>query len=118
METEQINLRLNKEVIRFYQDKAKKDDRTKNYYIKKIINDGAKINNKVACSNQVDIEELTGGHGLVGDLIDYLNLRAGTKFQKKSSGSKRLIEARLKQFSVDDCKTVIDKKCREWPYRS
>lgn len=49
------------------------------------------------------------------EIIDYLNLKAGTNY-KYSKASRDCIEPRLKDFSIDDCKTVIDKKCAEWLY--
>lgn len=46
-------------------------------------------------------------------VIDYLNQRVGTKYQKTKS-NRSMIEPRLKAFTVDDCRMVIDKKCAEW----
>ena len=48
------------------------------------------------------------------EVIDYLNMRTGTKYRHVDSTRKH-IQARLKEgFSVQDCKDVIDKKCVEW----
>ena len=48
-------------------------------------------------------------------VIDYLNEKAGTKYQSKSDTTQRLIKAKQnKGFTLDDFKTVIDKKCAEW----
>lgn len=47
------------------------------------------------------------------DVIDYLNLKAGTKY-KHTETNRKLIKPRLDNFTVDDCKTVINKKCAEW----
>ena len=47
-------------------------------------------------------------------VIDYLNEKAHTNY-RHADGNRRFISARLKEgFSVDDCKTVIDKKCQDW----
>ena len=47
-------------------------------------------------------------------VIDYLNAKTGSKY-RYSQSSMRHILARLGEgFSVDDCKSVIDKKCNEW----
>lgn len=46
-------------------------------------------------------------------IIDYLNEKAGTHYRQVESNYKH-IKARLQDFSVDDLKTVIDKKCKEW----
>lgn len=48
-------------------------------------------------------------------IVEYLNEKAGTKYRAKAEKTKRLIHARLAEgFTVDDFKTVIDKKCTEW----
>lgn len=48
-------------------------------------------------------------------IIDYLNLKAGTNYRAPSKKTKSCIHARLEEgFTVDDFKTVIDKKCAEW----
>lgn len=47
-------------------------------------------------------------------VIDYLNLVTGQKY-KYSKTSRKHIHARLSEgFTVEDCKSVIDKKTREW----
>lgn len=48
-------------------------------------------------------------------IISYLNERAGTGYRHSSSKTKACIHARLSEgFTLDDFKTVIDKKCKEW----
>ena len=48
-------------------------------------------------------------------IIDYLNEKAHKDFKSKSKATQQHINARLKEgFTVDDFKTVIDKKCAEW----
>ena len=47
------------------------------------------------------------------ELIEYLNEKAKTHYRQVESNYK-YIRARLKDFSVEDIKTVIDKKCKEW----
>ena len=48
-------------------------------------------------------------------IVEYLNEKAGTKYRAKAEKTKRLIHVRLAEgFTVDDFKTVIDKKCTEW----
>jgi uncharacterized phage protein (TIGR02220 family) len=49
------------------------------------------------------------------EIIDYLNLKANTKFQHTSTKTKTLIAARYNdKFTIDDFKRVIDIKCLEW----
>ena len=51
----------------------------------------------------------------VEEAVDYLNEKCGTKYKKDSKQTKLLINARLKEeFTVEDIKSVIDKKCNEW----
>lgn len=48
------------------------------------------------------------------EVLDYLNLKAETKYRKIESNFK-FIKARLNDgFTIDDFKIVIDKKCDEW----
>lgn len=48
-------------------------------------------------------------------IIDYLNQKAHKDFKPKSKATQQHINARLKEgFTVEDFKTVIDKKCAEW----
>jgi len=49
------------------------------------------------------------------EIIGYLNEKAGTKYSHKTDATQKQIKARLKSgYSIDDFKTVIDKKCVEW----
>ena len=48
-------------------------------------------------------------------IVSHLNARAGTKYKHTSGKTKTCIRARLAEgFTLDDFKTVIDKKCDEW----
>ena len=49
------------------------------------------------------------------EIINYLNLKTGSKFKPTTKPYIQAIRSRLKEgYTVDDFKTVIDKKCREW----
>ena len=49
------------------------------------------------------------------EIIEYLNEKAGTRYKANSKKTKDLVNARLNEgFTVDDFKTVIDKKVAEW----
>lgn len=59
------------------------------------------------------------GHGATEyqykDVIDYLNLKTGKAFKDKSKDSRKFIKARFDEgYTLDDFKTVIDKKTAEW----
>lgn len=49
------------------------------------------------------------------EVIEYLNLKTGSKFKPTTKPYVQAIRSRLKEgYTVNDFKTVIDKKCREW----
>ena len=49
------------------------------------------------------------------EIIEYLNFRTGSKFKPTTKPYIQAIRSRLKEgYTVDDFKTVIDKKFREW----
>ena len=49
------------------------------------------------------------------DIVDYLNLKAGTKFRDQSKDSRKHIKARFDEgFTLDDFKKVIDGRCAAW----
>lgn len=49
------------------------------------------------------------------EIVDYLNMRTGSNYKSSSKKTRDLIKARFNEgFTVDDFKTVIDKKCMEW----
>ena len=48
-------------------------------------------------------------------IVSYLNEKAGTNFKATTAKTKSAINARLAEgFKVEEFKTVIDKKCKEW----
>lgn len=49
------------------------------------------------------------------EIISYLNAKIGAKYKPTTAKTKTAIHARMDEgFSIEDFKTVIDKKCREW----
>lgn len=49
------------------------------------------------------------------EIINYLNEKAGTHFRERTPKTKKYINARFNEgFTLEDFKTVIDKKCAEW----
>lgn len=54
-------------------------------------------------------------HEIYQSIISYLNEKAGTNYRASSKKTQSSIHARLADgFTIDDFKTVIDKKCAEW----
>ena len=65
-------------------------------------------------ATDIDIEE-DKDKEIYKSIISYLNEKAGTKYKHSSSKTKACIHARISEgFTLDDFKTVIDKKCSEW----
>lgn len=75
-------------------------------------------------AENTEVAELLGAlkekHGdpeilLYKEIIEHLNLQAGTNYRASSAKTQRAIHARLAEgYTVDDFKTVIDKKCADW----
>lgn len=54
-------------------------------------------------------------NNIIKEIIDYLNNLLGSKYTYKNKSYNSKIQARLKEgFTVDDFKTVIDKKYKDW----
>jgi uncharacterized phage protein (TIGR02220 family) len=52
---------------------------------------------------------------IIKEIIDYLNEKAETKYKASTAKTVECITARLKEgFTIEDFKTVIDKKTAEW----
>lgn len=50
-----------------------------------------------------------------GEVVDYLNLRAGTRYRSTSEDTRKHIRARIDEgYTLEDFKTVIDHKAAEW----
>lgn len=51
----------------------------------------------------------------IKEIVQYLNDKCGTRYRYQTKGTREHINARLKEgYTVDDFKTVIDKKFEEW----
>ena len=65
--------------------------------------------------NSIDILPDKKEPEICKEIIEYLNLKANTKFRTNSSATKRHLNARLAEgFTIDDFKKVIDVKCAQW----
>ena len=64
--------------------------------------------------NIINIKELKEDN-IYTLVVSFLNERAGTKFRQSSQKTRRLIDARTNEgYTLDDFKTVIQKKCAQW----
>jgi len=62
-------------------------------------------NNEQSTDNNIPYQEI----------VDHLNLKAKTRYKHTGKKTKDLIKARYNEgFTLDDFKTSIDKKCKEW----
>ena len=59
-------------------------------------------------TNESDLETIK-------EIVSYLNKTCNTRYRHNTPKTKELIRARLREkFTIDDFKTVIDKKYRQW----
>ena len=75
-----------------------------------ISNPNTDSNTKSKAVNTKD-QELTNK---AKDVVAYLNQQCGTHYKDTAEGTLKHIKARLREFTVEDCYTVIDKKARDW----
>ena len=69
----------------------------------------------VAISDREEEKEEDREKEIYSSIVSHLNEKAGTKYKPTSEKTKKAIHARLADgFTLDDFKTVIDKKCTEW----
>ena len=99
------------------------------YRVNKVYDTGnkvTKIDNKVYENskqslpnnniyNTNNINKINFINNIYCRVIEYLNNRTGANYRPSSAKTQSLIRARLKEkYTLDDFKTVIDKKCVEW----
>lgn len=91
--------------------------------VQKLRGKGAKIAPDNIEDNLVDNKEIKEKAGCppetgdipYGEIVTYLNERAGTSYRESSRKTRSLIHARFSEgFTAEDFKTVIDNKCRSW----
>jgi uncharacterized phage protein (TIGR02220 family) len=101
------NKNLIREVFEFI---SEKDDL--NETVKKIINEYEDDN-----ENDNDNENDVSYHdsSTIREIVEYLNKKAGTDYKPTTKKTRDCIKARLNEkFTLENFKTVIDKKCAEW----
>ena len=66
-------------------------------------------------NKDTNIQKDINNKNIYSEAVDYLNEKAGTKYKSSSKNTTRHIQARLNEgYTLEDFKTVIDKKCSEW----
>lgn len=72
-------------------------------------------NNLLNTNINTDINTYIKGGESIKAIVEYLNQVCGTNYRYQSAKTQSLIKARLKEgFSLDDFRSVIDKKFAEW----
>lgn len=78
--------------------------------VRKIINEFENDND-----NDNDNEVSYHDTQTIREIVEYLNKRANVHYRTTSKKTQTCIHARLAEgFTIDDFKTVIDKKCADW----
>jgi uncharacterized phage protein (TIGR02220 family) len=98
---ENLELKVGKEAI---QEVVKQDLENLGVEILQVENP-LQYNNKVLNNKKNNI--------IYSEVLDYFNQKAGTHY-RQVEGNYKHIKARLQDFTIDDLKAVIDKKCDEW----
>ena len=93
----------------------KERDKERDKEIEKDINKDTDLNADI----NTDKEEVPCGSdsyaSCISDVVEYLNLKAGTRFRSDNKQTAAKIRARLKEgYTVEDIKSVIDGKVKEW----
>lgn len=107
-----LNITANKEYTLTNSDVSYMDTKCiQNVSIGKVRLDKARLDKARLDKNNI----LSSKHDFADEIVQYLNMRTGAKYKSSTSKTKQLINARVNEgFTVDDFKTVIDKKCVEW----
>lgn len=106
-----------------------KDSEALNETVRRIIEEYEEKNGALLYSNEKDNENENDNENEVSyhdtyndsfkeqlsQIISYLNEKTGSMYKTTTKKTQSCVKARLAEgFTVDDFKTVIDKKCAEW----
>lgn len=94
--------------------KNAKDFAKANDEAKELANNEANSENEYEDEDEIDTEIITDKEIIKG-IIDYLNIKTNSHYKYSTEKTRKLIKTRLNDnFTIDDFKTVIDKKTDEW----
>lgn len=66
-------------------------------------------------NKDTNIQKDINNKNIYSEAVEYLNEKAGTKYKSSSKNTTKHIKARINDgYTLEDFKTVIDKKCSEW----
>ena len=84
-------------------------------YLENVKENSTSINNTVNSTDIYSQAEPDGVAEKTKTIVGYLNEKTDSHYKATTPKTKQLVQARLKEgFSVDDFKTVIDKKTATW----
>ena len=87
----------------------------KQWYLENVKENSTSINNTVNSTDIYSQAEPDGVAEKTKTIVGYLNEKTDSHYKATTPKTKQLVQARLKEgFSVDDFKTVIDKKTATW----
>jgi uncharacterized phage protein (TIGR02220 family) len=119
IQTEQIGLRIKLELVNKLRSYCADEGRSQTWVIDKALNQYLGISPEakslVTCKPVAKPSKVpvVFTDDTAFRVIDYLNNKAGTQYRYVNS-SRKLIDARLKEFTKQDMFEVIAKKCAEW----
>lgn len=86
----------------------------KNSITESSISENSETNNNIL-NNNIIKQNNKKNNVVQSEIVDYLNQKTGKNFKSSTKKTQSCINARLKEgFSLDDFKTVIDRKVSEW----
>lgn len=79
------------------------------------VTSNANVTDSNATDKDIEIDKDKEKDNIYSQVIEYLNLKSNSHYRASTPKTQTLIKARVNEgFVLDDFKTVIDKKCREW----
>ena len=113
----QTAFRLDKELVYKLKEYCKKEGRSQTWVANKAFSDYLGLTKKEPAGSVSKKNPVAKKSVAVDDtadkVIDYLNSQAGTRY-KHTDTNRKLINARLKEYTKRDVFEVITKKCKEW----
>ncbi|HBB28308.1 MAG TPA: hypothetical protein DC000_03490 [Clostridiales bacterium] len=74
-----------------------------------------KCNTEIEKDIETEKEKRDKNNTYIVEILDYLNKKINSSYKSSTNKTKDLIKARIQEgFTIDDFKTVIDKKSNEW----
>jgi uncharacterized phage protein (TIGR02220 family) len=114
--TIQTAFRLEKKLVDKLKKYCEKEGRSQTWVANKAFSDYLGLTQKEIASKKKPVANKAVAvvvDDTADKVIDYLNLQAGTRY-RHAGASRKLINARLSEYSKREIFDVITKKCQEW----